>query len=340
MNVIDSYLDTLFAPYPDSARMREARSELGAMMEDKQQGLLDDGFTEPQAIGKVIAEFGSLEEVAPVLGISTELGGSSFAEAQEPSHVSPERAEEYVAAVRRSQWMPAVAVPMFVLSAVPLLLLFAATGSASPQPPPWATGTGLVLLLVMVGAAVMLLVARDAKLGDFSDLEEGDFDLSPPVRRFAKDLKRQNRRAVAIAVAIAIMLWILSAVPTILAGLAAEPEGTGTLYGVSLTLMMVALGLWVLLRQGWSDQAADNLLKESEDEDSPDWSTSPAIRAIAALYWPVIVAIYLAWSFIWGAWEISWVLWPVAGVLYAGLWSLNVAVGRHPEGTATGRSSA
>lgn len=340
MNVIDSYLDTLFAPYPDSARMREAKSELGAMMEDKQQGLLDDGFTEPQAIGTVIAEFGSLEEVAPVLGISTELGGSRVTEAQELSRVGPERAEEYVTAIRRSQWMPAVAVPMFVLSAVPLLLLFAATGSASPQPLPWVTGTGLVLLLIMVGTAVMLLVARDAKLGDFSDLEEGEFDPSPQVRRFAKDLKRQNRRAVAVALAIAIMLWILSAVPTILAGLAAEPDGTGALYGVSMTLVMVALGLWVLLRRAWSDHAADNLLQESEDEDSPDWSTSPAIRAIAALYWPVVVAIYLAWSFIWGAWEISWVLWPVAGVLYAGLWSLNVAVGRHPEGTAAGRTSA
>ena len=34
VNVIDSYLDTLFAPYPDSPRLREARAELRTMMED------------------------------------------------------------------------------------------------------------------------------------------------------------------------------------------------------------------------------------------------------------------------------------------------------------------
>lgn len=44
------------------------------MMEDKLQGLLDDGLTESQAVGRVIAEFGTLEEAAPVLGIDTELG--------------------------------------------------------------------------------------------------------------------------------------------------------------------------------------------------------------------------------------------------------------------------
>ena len=55
-------------------------------------------------------------------------------------------------------------------------------------------------------------------------------------------------------------------------------------------------------------------------------SESPAIRAIAAIYWPVMAAIYLAWSFLSGDWGITWVLWPVAGVLYAGLYSLSAAL--------------
>ena len=45
MTVIDSYLDTLFAPYPDSPRLREARAELRALMEDQQQALMDAGRT-------------------------------------------------------------------------------------------------------------------------------------------------------------------------------------------------------------------------------------------------------------------------------------------------------
>lgn len=65
MSVIDSYLATLFSPYPETARLQEAKRELRSMMEDQLQSLIEDGKTEAQALGIVIAEFGSLEEVAP-----------------------------------------------------------------------------------------------------------------------------------------------------------------------------------------------------------------------------------------------------------------------------------
>ena len=112
MTVIDSYLDTLFAPYPNTARLREARTELRALMEDQQQALIDAGRTESQAVGAVIAEFGSLEEVAAELGITAELGDTGPGTGTSaPALLSTERAEEYVEAIRRSRWIPAVAIP-------------------------------------------------------------------------------------------------------------------------------------------------------------------------------------------------------------------------------------
>ena len=111
MTVIDSYLDTLFAPYPDSPRLREARAELRALMEDQQQALMDAGRTESQAVGAVIAEFGSLDEVAAVLGITAELDGTAAGTGPTaPAMLSIERAEEYVEAVRRGRWIPAVEI--------------------------------------------------------------------------------------------------------------------------------------------------------------------------------------------------------------------------------------
>ena len=40
---------------------------------------------------------------------------------------------------------------------------------------------------------------------------------------------------------------------------------------------------------------------------------------IAAIYWGVVTAGYLAYSFVTARWEISWIVWPVAGVLYGAL---------------------
>ena len=324
MTVIDSYLDTLFSPYADSPRLREARTELRAMMEDQQQALMDAGRTESQAVGAVIAEFGSLDEVAEELGITAELSGTGSGEGPSaPTPLRPERAEEYVAAARRGRWVPAVAIPLFVLSALPLLLLIAVGGE---EPSGWALGAGLTALLVLVAVGVVLLVLQDSRMEEFEDVTEGRFSLTPAVRDIARALRREHRRERPLATGTAIMLWILAAVPVILAGVLTERGSLAPLYGVCATLAMVALGLWIMLRSAWSDTAAAALLQEEDEDDLAATSSSPAIRVVAAVYWPVAAAVYLAWSFLGGDWGITWVLWPIAGVLYAGLWSASAAL--------------
>src|SRR5690606_35764207 len=73
MNVINAYLDTMFSPYPTTPKMLEAKTELQAMMEDAYQGLISKGVSHNEAVGKVITDFGNLDELAPVLGITAEL---------------------------------------------------------------------------------------------------------------------------------------------------------------------------------------------------------------------------------------------------------------------------
>lgn len=335
MSVIDSYLETLFSPYPDSARMQEARVELRTMMDDQYQGLRQDGLTESQALGTVIAEFGSLDEVSTVLGIDREVrGGAADPGSAEPAvQLTLEQLREYTAAVKGSQLFSAVAIPLFVLSPVPLLLLFAIDGR--PSPATWTVAAGLVMLLVLVTLGVLTLTVRESRLADFEDIEEGRSSVTAAVRGYARDLRRQERRSYTVAMAGAVALWILCAVPTLLFAFATEGSENDMviLFGVSGTLVMVALGLFLSIRASWAEHVASALLHD-QDEDAPEASDSPVIRVIAAVYWPLAAAIYLAWSFGTGDWHISWLLWPVAGVLYAALWSVNVALteDRSPQG--------
>src|SRR5690625_4952865 len=81
---------------------------------------------------------------------------------------------------------------------------------------------------------------------------------------------------------------------------------------------MIALGLLRSIRVGWAEHAASALL---QDEDTP----SPAVRVIAAVYWPLAAAIYLTRSFGIGDWQIRWITWPIAGALYVALWGMNMA---------------
>ena len=69
METIRNYLNAMFAGLPDTPEVRRAYEELAAMMEDKYTELIEEGRSENEAIGTVIAEFGNLEELAQDLGI-------------------------------------------------------------------------------------------------------------------------------------------------------------------------------------------------------------------------------------------------------------------------------
>ena len=84
MDAIDTFLDAMFAPYPATPRLLEAKGELHAMMEDAYTDAISKGKTHNEAVGQVITDFGNLEELAPVLGIlpdirSTQTGSATAA---------------------------------------------------------------------------------------------------------------------------------------------------------------------------------------------------------------------------------------------------------------------
>lgn len=73
MDVISSYLDTLFAQHPDTSRMREARTQVHALMERAYREERASGRSEHEAAAQAISRYGDLEAIAPRLGIVEEL---------------------------------------------------------------------------------------------------------------------------------------------------------------------------------------------------------------------------------------------------------------------------
>ena len=70
METIKKYLEAMFANLPRTPEVIKAKDELWQMMEDKYTELIGEGKTENEAVGTVISEFGNLEDLADVLGLS------------------------------------------------------------------------------------------------------------------------------------------------------------------------------------------------------------------------------------------------------------------------------
>ena len=89
MDVIYAYLDTMFSPYASSPRLDAAKEELRGMMEDAYSARVAQGNSHNEAVGAVITEFGNLDELAEVLGISTELNRVNSAHDDARNATSP-----------------------------------------------------------------------------------------------------------------------------------------------------------------------------------------------------------------------------------------------------------
>ena len=107
MDTIDTFLDAMFAPYPATPRLTEARAELHAMMEDAYNDAIAHGKTHNEAVGQVITDFGNLHELAPVLGIAQDIrpgGAPQTAPAAAPVASEPGRPAGPAPVSQQASW--------------------------------------------------------------------------------------------------------------------------------------------------------------------------------------------------------------------------------------------
>ena len=386
MDTIDTFLDAMFAPYPSTPRLLEAKGELRAMMEDAYADAVGRGKTHNEAVGQVITDFGNLEELAPVLGIlpdirsaqagtagtagaATNPAGSSAATdpaaagASLPPDDAPSgypvvtlpEAQALAEARRRTGRLLGRGVALFVLAPIPLIVAANLTddnagaglgeaisdglsngGTGSGPGGQWAVLIGLALTLVLVATGVLTLMRRHQAFVGLEHLTDGKFTRNPIVSAWAARLRVENEGPRSRALMAAVGLWILSAIPTVAGGILSDQPGRShyPIFGVSLTLALVAAGLLILLPTTWASSTHETLTEEGHWTGGPGqwdrWSRkdadNPLIGAIASIYWPLVLVIFLAWGFLGNGWAICWIVWPISGILFGAIASFISAL--------------
>ena len=346
MNVITAYLETMFSTYPQTPRLLEAKTELQTMMEDAYTALITEGHSENEAVGRVITEFGNLDELAPVLGITNDISpapagagneavvpgvagehSATTAEPQRPRHpaVTPEEAKGFAEAHRRTRFRTATAIVLFILAAIPIVLLpSAAADGLVDLSAGIASGIGILVLFVVVAIGIIMIIGVGKEFTPYRNIRKGKFSRNPSVTRWAEEFAQQHERGRSTALQFAIVCWVLSPVPVLLFTLMLqghEHHDFLTMVGVAGTLVLVAIGLLILLPAAWAHSAAETLTAAggSAASGQHDDGDRSIVSVIASIYWPVIVVIFLAWSFIGDAWGRSWIIWPIAGVLFGAI---------------------
>ena len=337
MDTIAAFLDAMFAPYPATPRLTEAKAELRAMMEDAYADAIGSGKTHNEAVGQVITDFGNLEELAPALGILPDIRGvqeatppstptaPAAAAPSGPPVVTLPEAQALAEAKRTTGRALGTGVAVLVLAAAPFIAL---TGMAEGSGPfavseRQAELIGLPLTLVIVAAGVLILVQRRQAFVGLTHLLNGQFTQDPIVSAWARRLRVEHDGPRSRALMAAVGLWIVSAIPVVSTGALSDMDGYSgySSLGVVGTLLLVALGLWIFLPTNWAASTHTALTEQGRPSNATeDWKDgAELIGIIAAAYWPLAVLVYLVWSFGFNAWDKSWIIWPIAGVLFGSI---------------------
>ena len=209
----------------------------------------------------------------------------------------------------------AAAIMALIMSPIPLLLL---GGIACTWPERFSenimSGIGTAILLGIVIAAVIPIILNSMRLSKYEYLEKEEIRLLYGVKGVVEKRRDDYEDTYRKAIASGVGLCIFSVIPLILAMMISESEMVASVF-VSLLFAIVACGVYLFVSRGLVHESFTKLLQENDY--TPDNKESGKIlEKVAGVYWCVVIAIYLLWSFTTNNWGYTWLVWPVAGVLF------------------------
>ena len=166
----------------------------------------------------------------------------------------------------RRQCAPLIALGVGMCAACPAPLM-ALLGLYGPACWPWmgkrmAVALGVGLLLVIIAAAVGLFISIGFRMKRYTYLERDSYAMPDAVKASVEDERRlyqpQHRQAVGEGVG----LCLLSAMPVSVAGILGSH--LLVMLGVSALLVMIAMGVYILVRDGVILNSTSRLLRRAE----------------------------------------------------------------------------
>lgn len=243
-----------------------------------------------------------------------------------PAHVNVRRvtleeASDYLQICRQNAPRIAMGVSMCILSPTVLILLSGLSESGKfGISENVAVVIGMVVLFILVALAVAIFILSGAKTKHFEFLDKEIIETAYGVDGMVLDRKKTMEGSRAVSIAIGVILCIVGVVPLVIAGCLEVAEYI-IVAMVSVLLIIVAVAVYMFVKTGIEYGSCEKLLQEGEYTKKNKF-INMKLEPIAGIYWGLVVAGYLAWSFISMRWDFTWIVWPIAAIAYGAISSI------------------
>lgn len=213
----------------------------------------------------------------------------------------------------------AFAVMLCILSPVTLMILgglseFGPDAVKKAVSEDFAGGVGCVAMFLILAAAVAIFVTTGQKMRSFEYLEkewiDTDYGVTGMVRERQGAYSGRHTRDLVLGISIC----IISLIPLFLLIALSGDEDLPAVIGIALLMALCSVGAYLLVKTSSINEGFDKLL-EADDYTRERKLEKRKNADIMVIYWLVVTAVYLGYSFVSNNWEISWVIFAVGGVL-------------------------
>lgn len=233
METISNYLDSLFMNVPLNRETQKAKADLLETMEDHFHELLAEGKNENEAIGLVISEFGSIDELLEELEVEPPAKPRFSFGKRKPSGMPLllSEMERYWRMVRG--YALKVSSGIFLCCAGVGLMIFFASN--------YMEGLALSCFFVLMAAAVGLFITGGMTFS--KETKKIQYRPVPlDVQQEAADYVKGYSKSFSVSLVLGICLCIVSFVPIFLFS-----NGYSDAIGVGLFLGIVGLGAFLIV---------------------------------------------------------------------------------------------
>lgn len=228
--------------------------------------------------------------------------------------VTLEEAQEFLAVKEKTAKWIGFGVSLYILSPIGLIILRAISSQKETVlSENVAGGLGLLMLILLVTPAIALFIYSGSKTSHYAYLNSEVFETTYGVTGIVKKQQEEYHDRYVRYNIIATCLCLLSPIPLFLSFLLGNDFYR--VAAVCLLLVVVACSMLLFIVNGIRWESMLKLLQEG-DYRKQIKERSPTLEAVATIYWLIITASYLAYSFLTGNWQISWIIWPIAGIVY------------------------
>ncbi|MGX7245205.1 permease prefix domain 1-containing protein [Enterococcus quebecensis] len=322
MKTISDYIDSLFLSVPETSQTIQLKEDLLASAEDRYEDLKRQGKSENEAIGAVISEFGSIDELLDEMNIKQEFADEKGYEIDE---ITIDESIEFLAIRRKGATLIGLGVMMILMGSAALFASIGVLGG------PFGIGFGLLFFFIGIAIGVPLfIIAGTSMINSNKRLDDRFIPLQ--VKNEVKTRKEIFQRSFVFCMVTGVILAILSLIPVVLLtvfnqSIGRALLGVGGMFGVvSFSVFFfifggVIMGSFTKLIENTYFISNENELgpraKAERNSRKPEW-----LHTLEKVYWPIIVGIFLCQGFLLGNWGSNWIIFPVGAIAFGVLESI------------------